>query len=220
MNGPARGWLGLVAGGRRLGRFSHGRGARSRARRHPSALGARRRRYREPDLILFSRCPDSRTACRSFTSATAQAGRRPIATWHDKSLIINFWATWCAPCRREIPLLAVPEWRMERHGRLGGGRCRRPPPRRGRLRGRASKSATRCWSASRTPWTWPANWARLAGVSIHGVHRRARPTWSPCIVGELHRAQADLILSVVQNSTTTACRLPQARRNIAAGLQS
>ena len=30
---------------------------------------------------------------------------RSIAEWSGRSLFINFWATWCAPWRREMPLL-------------------------------------------------------------------------------------------------------------------
>ncbi len=32
--------------------------------------------------------------------------KRRIAEWRGKVVLINLWATWCAPCRKEMPALA------------------------------------------------------------------------------------------------------------------
>jgi len=37
--------------------------------------------------------------------ADADGVRHKLSEWRGRPLLINFWATWCAPCRREIPLL-------------------------------------------------------------------------------------------------------------------
>lgn len=50
-----------------------------------------------------------------FTLATLEGPPRALSSFEHPSLIVNFWATWCAPCRREIPLLR--QLRAERGAR-------------------------------------------------------------------------------------------------------
>ena len=41
----------------------------------------------------------------AFTLPDVSGNDRNFSEWAGKNRILNFWATWCAPCRREIPLL-------------------------------------------------------------------------------------------------------------------
>ena len=55
----------------------------------PEFSGAQDHDYRRPDFSL----PD----------LTGQ--ERAISEWDGNAMLINFWATWCIPCKREIPML-------------------------------------------------------------------------------------------------------------------
>ncbi|MDR6937124.1 MULTISPECIES: TlpA disulfide reductase family protein [unclassified Luteibacter] len=40
------------------------------------------------------------------TFVSVEGKPRLLSDWRGKRVLINFWATWCAPCRREMPLLS------------------------------------------------------------------------------------------------------------------
>lgn len=52
-------------------------------------------RGREGDLLRSASFPDLDNKIRR------------LSEWRDKVLVCNFWATWCAPCVEEIPILVA-----------------------------------------------------------------------------------------------------------------
>jgi thiol-disulfide isomerase/thioredoxin len=50
----------------------------------------------------------------SFPDLTGK--QQPIAQWSQRLLIINFWASWCAPCLEEVPLLVRMQQKYQGRG--------------------------------------------------------------------------------------------------------
>jgi thiol-disulfide isomerase/thioredoxin len=48
--------------------------------------------------------------------ADGKGGTRRLEDWRGRVLVVNYWATWCAPCREEIPVFVRMQ---ERYGGRG-----------------------------------------------------------------------------------------------------
>ena len=61
---------------------------------------------REGDMkkLVFHDLPKSTTSA-AFDLAD-DAGRATLADYKGRVVLLNFWATWCAPCRKEMPDLS------------------------------------------------------------------------------------------------------------------
>ena len=152
-----------------------------------------------------------------FSLADRSGKPTSITSFAGHSLIINFWATWCAPCRREIPLLQAlqAEWAGRETTVVGIAVDHRDAV---------------LEFADRFKMTYPlligeqdaldaaAALGVVSPVFPFTVFTDRRGDVVALFVGELHRPQAELILGEVHTLNQGTVELPAARAAIAAGL--
>ena len=142
-----------------------------------------------------------------------------LAALRGKVVVLNLWATWCAPCRREIPLLKSlsGEWR-DRGVEVVGVAVDQP-----------DKVAA---YAVDLKIPYPILVGEQDALDVAAALGVGEPVFPFTVftdrkgqvvalyVGELHKAQADLILLAVQNLNQGQFGLDDARRSIAQGLRA
>lgn len=60
--------------------------------------------------------PGQRPAAPDFTAASLTGGTIKLSSYRGKTVVLNFWGSWCSPCRDEGPTLAV---LAEQYGKQG-----------------------------------------------------------------------------------------------------
>jgi thiol-disulfide isomerase/thioredoxin len=154
-----------------------------------------------------------------FSLADSAGKATSIDSFGDKSLIINFWATWCAPCRREIPLLEAlhAEWAGRGVSVVGIAVDYRDKVL--EFAGRF-KIGYPLLIGEQDALDAAAAFGVQSPVFPFTVFTDRRGEVVALFVGELHRPQAELILSKVQDLNKDLLQLSAARRAIAEGLSA
>jgi thiol-disulfide isomerase/thioredoxin len=165
-----------------------------------------------PHPVIPARLPD-------FSLKDLSGKPTSVESWSGKSLVINFWATWCAPCRREIPLLKTlaDNWAGRDLAIVG---IAVDYPDKVRAFAEQFKIGYPVLIGEQDALEVAAKFGMTSPALPFTVFTDRRGEVVALFVGELHRPQADFILSEVQNLNDQRIGLPQARRAIAEGLEA
>ncbi len=60
---------------------------------------------RAPDTVLVEAAPQVGKMAPDFTLTSLTGEVIQLSAFRGKPVLLNFWATWCPPCRDEIPLI-------------------------------------------------------------------------------------------------------------------
>jgi peroxiredoxin len=167
-----------------------------------------------PEVATAPKIPEQLPA---ITLPGVDGAPRNLRDWQGQPLVINFWATWCEPCRREIPLLeALRHERSAQHLEVVGIAV-------------DVLDAVRKYIPSHGI-DYPVlvgEQGGLAAASAFGmdtvlpfsvfVDRHGRVVTLK--VGELHRDEADLILDRVRDIDAGTLSFAAARTQIADGVR-
>ncbi len=58
-----------------------------------------------PSAVLYA--PGHRPLAPDFTATTLTGSRLSFSSYRGRVVVLNFWGSWCVPCREEAPALAV-----------------------------------------------------------------------------------------------------------------
>jgi thiol-disulfide isomerase/thioredoxin len=143
--------------------------------------------------------------------------KRKLSDWTGRPVMVNFWATWCGPCRREIPLL------NKVHAERAGQRVE--------IIGIAVDFRDDVLAyAQKTPISYPLLIGEedgLAAVQAFGMQPNfpftafadSRQRLVALKIGELHQEEIDLILDRVLAVDAGTLDLSAAREQISEGLK-